>query len=303
MQKGVTFSHRALIQYGCEVLPAYTELLSWHCDVIRLCVYWDEVETQRGTYAFSQVERLVELANESHQKIILCIGAKSPRWPEFYWPNWLKQDEREERLLFFLQKSIEHFKKYDNILFWQIENEPLDPSGPNQEVIALSLLQREVEIFRELDGRPVFLTAWGNDEKRRETVKRLLPLADVVGIDLYPKQFAIATPFGSLHRGPDRSQKELQSWIAQIQKPMWIAELQAEPWEKDEQAFWRVWPQSISPRQLKKNFLLAESLAVEGMLAWGYEYWWASKERGNPELLAIAKAFLSPSLSSSREKY
>lgn len=302
MQKGVTFSHRALIQYGCEVLPAYTELLSWHPEVIRLCVYWDEVEKQRGEYEFADVDELMKLAQEKNQKIILCLGAKAPRWPEFYWPSWLMPNEREERLFLYLKKAVRHFEKFENILFWQLENEPLDPSGPDQEMIEFSLLQREVALLRELDARPVFLTAWGNDEKKRATVEKLSTLADAVGVDLYPKQFAISTPFGTLHRGPDRSEKELRHWFANVKTPIWVAELQAEPWEKDEEAFWSIWPRSISPKQLKKNFQLADSLAIEGVLAWGYEYWWAMKERGNSELMTIAKSWISRDLSSSQSR-
>ncbi len=279
-------------EYGCEVAPAFTYLLSLQPGVIRLCVYWDECEPKEGEYDFSIIEYLLQQAAGARVPVVLTIGAKAPRWPEFFWPAWLSRPQRETRLLRFVQKAVEQLSSHKNILLWQVENEPIDPSGPENETIPFPLLQREVALVRSLDARPVMLTVWGNDERKRNSVAKLLPLADVIGIDLYPKQFLLKSFLGSHHRGPDRSAEQLREWISRQPVPIWIAELQAEPWEKNSRDFWDVWPKSMNPEQLQENFSYARSLPASATLAWGYEYWWAWKERGRSELLELGAAWL-----------
>lgn len=302
MKKGVTFSHRALQSYGQNVDLAYEELLSWNLDVLRLCVYWDESEPKRDVFDFSSILLLLKQAEKRDQKVILVIGAKSPRWPEFYWPSWLNESEKEERILRFLDRCIEIFSPFSNILYWQVENEPLDPSGPQNEVIPLALLQSEVKFIRELSEVPIVLTAWGNDEKKRKSVSQLLPLADAVGLDWYPKQFVGRAFSVSLYKGPDRTENALRTWLASIRQPVWFTELQAEPWEKDEASFWCVWPESMNPEILRQNISFAESLPLEGVLAWGYEYWWSQKQKGNDQLFSFMKERWSKPRSSTKIK-
>lgn len=57
---------------------------------------------------------------------------KAPRWPEYYFPSWVMDKTPEgarEYVLQFIKTVIEKFKKYLCISAWQVENEPLDPSG------------------------------------------------------------------------------------------------------------------------------------------------------------------------------
>src|SRR5260221_1798672 len=49
---------------------------------IRLPVYWDEVETVKGDYNFSEVDYY--LKEGSDLQFILVLGAKQPRWPECF---------------------------------------------------------------------------------------------------------------------------------------------------------------------------------------------------------------------------
>jgi len=51
-----------------------------------------------------------------------------PRWPECHSPQWLKdlkKEEIEEESLEIIAQLVNHYKDHEEIIIWQIENEPL----------------------------------------------------------------------------------------------------------------------------------------------------------------------------------
>lgn len=202
----------------------------------------------------------------------MVIGMKAPRWPEFYFPEWIiKKDPEhvETEVLRFIQKGIETLKHFSCITHWQVENEPLDPSGPDNLKISDELLEKEIARVRNLDARPIVVTVWGNFLSKRSSFRIAEKLADIVGIDVYYK-----TPFWKgMYKGPWDTDRTIAKLIATCTKPVWISELQAEPWERQGKDFRHPYPESINLPQLKKNILRAQRLHSEGLFFWGYEYW------------------------------
>jgi len=281
---GITFSHPHLEYLGLDVEEALQEALRFHFAHIRLAAYWDRIETARKKYNFSELKKILETCQKNQQAVVLTVGMKAPRWPEFYWPAQLSKKNphnvgTQQAVLDFIRATVQELKTFTCITHWQVENEALDPSGPKAIWISKKFLRQEVALVRSLDKRPIINTVWGNDLWRREAFKESSKLSDIVGIDLYYKHFALEIFHHAFYAGLRISERKFQKILQKNPKPIWIMELQAEPWEKDAAAYRAENPASISPALLKKNFQRASRLPVEEILFWGFEYWfWRAKQ-------------------------
>lgn len=297
MELGTTFSHRKIIDLQLDPVAAFNDLLSLNFDIIRLPTYWSEIEVEKGKYDFERIKTQLDLCQKSNQRVIITLGMKAPRWPEFYIPEWIDPANFTDRtfqdsLLTFIQQTITELQHFTCITHWQVENEALDPSGPEDKTIPIALITQEIALVRSIDSRPIHTTLWGNVLTKRNNSESLAPLVDSIGIDLYFKQFLFDTPLGSVYGGPQDSLHKIHSHLANQHTPYWITELQAEPWEKDEETYASENPGSLSPEQLQKNFALAKQLQPEKILFWGYEYWYWKKQRRDDRYWHVIKEFL-----------
>lgn len=273
---GTTFSHRHAKWLELSVEQTFKDILSLRFDVIRLGLYWDEIEKEKRVYDFTSITSLLDLCQKHNQKVILTIGMKAPRWPEYYLPQWISsQSEAEEQVFSFIQESINKLSSYSCITHWQVENEPLDPSGPQRMSIRYEVLKEEVTLVRSLDSRPIVINVWGNLLTFRNSFARAKELADVVGVNLYYK-----TPFWKyFYVGPWNRARTLKQQILTCPKPVWITELQAEPWERKGKDFRADNPETISVSLLKQYIAKAYRLDAEGIFLWGSEYWVYRKQK------------------------
>jgi hypothetical protein len=295
---GTTFSHPHLEYLNLDIDQALEQALTMNFSYLRLGAYWNRIESEPQHYDFSFLSKILNKCEQAKQAIVMTVGVKAPRWPEFYWPDHInstsfKSQKTKTQLLKFVEQTVSNLKKYDCITHWQVENEPLDPSGPDEQKIPFKFLQQEVELVKKLDPRPIIINLWGNDLFSRGLFPRANQLADVIGLDLYPRQF-VKEIFGqSVYRGPAHNQKQLKRLLANTHKPIWITELQAEPWEKDEDGYLSNNPGSISPEKLAKNIKQTQQLPVNQILLWGFEYWWWQAQQGNGQYLETVKRFIA----------
>ena len=274
---GATFSHHQITNLGLSVEESLTKVLALELAYLRLACHWSEVESSVGEYDFTQIERLLSMCDERGQAVVLTLGVKAPRWPEFYWPEWLSSREAsapdvQSAIGSFVSACVTSLRQHACIKYWQVENEPLDPSGPDHTVLPMKLLSMEVDLVRSLDPRPIILTAWGNELVRRKTLPQLAPLADVIGIDLYDRQYSTTILGKHIYRGPEDSPQDLRRALEATGKKYWIMELQAEPWEKDEASYLSDEPASMSPQRLHDHLTRARLLGAECVMLWGIEY-------------------------------
>ena len=273
---GTTFSHRQILHLGGNINQSLQNLLDLNLDLIRLGLYWSEIEVQPGEYNWQIPDQQIKACLETNQNLILTVGAKAPRWPEFYWPDHhaptLENTQTRAALNHFISAAITRYQKYANLKYWQVENEPLDPVWPTKQSITPEDLQQTVELVRHLDHRPIILTAWANNLIKDNKIPVLNQLADIVGT------------------GPP-SYSKLKKYLNQtLTKPLWIAELQAEPWEASDQKYQAREANSISPKKLTQNHQKVQTLEPEAILLWGYEYWeYQAKQYNNPEYLQAVK--------------
>lgn len=217
------------------------------------------------------------MCNSQKQNVVLTLGMKAPRWPEYHWPKRINQSPNDpitqSAVLKLITATIKELSRIPCISHWQVENEPLDTSGPNNLVIPVDFFLREVLLVRSLDSsRPIIGTLWGNDLIKRGQFSTMESIVDIVGIDLYPKQFAGKRWGKPYYRGPSQSDSQLGTIITISSKPVWITELQVEPWEADERQYRSKNPGSYPQGQREKNIAWASQFPVSQILLWGAEY-------------------------------
>lgn len=295
---GASFSHRHLLNLGIEPGTALVEYRKLNLTWIRLGCYWDEIERKEGKFEFQIIEKLIKDSQKLGLKIVLTVGMKAPRYPEYYFPKWLERKLRfkdgetigdENKMLTsyltrYIQTTIRKFKKYSAIKVWQVENEPLDPSGPHNWQISKNLLRKEVKIVRALDPfRPVLINLWGNELTLRGFYPTVAKLGDIVGLDIY---FRCPRAFDSDEKyvGPLDSDEKLGEIIKEIKKSkksVWLTELQAEPWEPDEIVTSKKNPPSCLPRHITQNYQRIKDWDLDGVFFWGFEWWLYRKIAGD----------------------
>lgn len=292
-QSGLTFSYRHAEFLGLDAKKTFSRLLKQRWSIIRLPLYWDDVQPKPGVWDFSRVIEQLKECERRGQSVVMCLGIKSPRWPEFYWPSWIESRDLNDQLvqshiLTFVQESAKRLAKFSCITHWQVENEPLDRSGPQFLKVPLALLQTEVALVRSLDSRPIVLTAWGNDLSFRNALPELAKMADVLGIDIYYQQFFLELFGRSFYRGPQDSLQRLQKLLSPYKQPIWIAELQGEPWGKDH-GFYLNPGKTFTSQQLRNHWQNVRDLPLEKILWWGCEFWYYQAGQGNQEYLEAVK--------------
>lgn len=286
---GTTLSVSQLLSLGIEKNSGIKDVFSLGFDIVRISAVWSQIEARPGDYDFSDLILQLETATHARTMVVVTLGMKAPRWPEFHFPAWITPDpsntSTQAAALAFIAATIQACQQYICISHWQVENEPFDHSGPENQIVHTDFLAQEIALVRQHDPRPILVTLWGNQLSRRGHLQAAAALGDVVGIDLYPKSFAARTPFGSIYSGPRDSYQKLHQLTSRLAQPIWIAELQAEPWEGSSEAYRSDSPGSMSPEQLYKNTHLALSLSPAAILFWGVEYWLWQSHRGNTAYL------------------
>lgn len=307
---GVTFSRRQAEYLGMPWQDTFSAVLSLSPTVVRLGAYWDEIERTRGEYDFSSLDWQLERLPASSYRVVLTVGMKAPRWPEYYLPAWLLQQAKpgyratvsDDALvragaLRFVEAVVTRYRDHPSIGYWQVENEPLDPSGPRQWKIGADFVEEEVRLVRSIDGgqRPIILSMFvdtppplaglppwrSHDEGRART---LLSMADILGLDLYPSRgirfFGRDLYLDWSGWGWERSAMSLRQLALDQGKDAWVMEAQAEPWEPSKLVYLDgAESRSVGPRTAASTFDRLSNGGFGTILLWGAEHWYMRQEK------------------------
>jgi hypothetical protein len=120
---------------------------------LRLSVYWNDVEQTRGVYDWSMIDRELAAVHARGGRAVVSIGMKAQRFPEYWLPDWLKEEARipptgmpedheivRRRLFPFLDAAARHLAAHPAVEAIQVENEPYVNYRPNR---LLRLIGRE----------------------------------------------------------------------------------------------------------------------------------------------------------------
>ena len=293
---GTTYSHRFAQFLQLDPIQSLHAIIALKFDIIRLACYWDEIQKDSKTYDFSTIKQLLDICEKNNQKVILTVGMKAPRYPEFYIPSFLQSNNPQKVLpecLLFIEKTIRELDGYSCIHYWQVENEPLDEVWPLKQCIEIDDLKKEIDLVRILDSkRKIIVNFWGNSNNVEETIKLTVSLTDIVGLDIYYRQFLRKIIGRAQYCGPSLSDNSFKNLCELSSKPIWITELQAEPWESGPIAYKQDKTKSMSPEILKNNFLKAKALNPKAILFWGSEYWLWRKQKGDVSYLKTVSDIL-----------
>jgi hypothetical protein len=284
-QFGVSFSLKQCRNFGMPWRPVLRALLTdLGVKRFRLMSYWNEHESVKGLYDFSELDAQIALISKHGGEISLCLGARQPRWPENHWPNWawnVPKSERDVQLLAYLETVVTRYKNQPAIISYQLENEALLESFGERSEVDRVRLQREYQLVKELDPpRPIVMTtstSWGIPVRQ--------PIPDIVGFSYYQVLYRDGKYRLSFHR----------PWLDKVRagtikllhgRPSFIHELQAEPWGPQ-----NIWDMSLEEQfksmslaQLQENIRQAKATGLYPIDLWGAEWWyWLKTKHRTPE--------------------
>ncbi len=293
---GTSFTPQYVEWLGLDSKLVFDQCLNFGFDLVRLGCYWSRIEKVEGVYDLSEIESLLTLCQARGQLVVLTVGMKAPHWPEFYVPQFYDQQNLanlEDKVLKFVSHCVEKLERYNCIAYLQIENEPLDPSGPDKLLVPLTILQQEIFRVRELTDKPIIVTLWGSDLIRRNLYPDVEKLeVDVIGLDLYAKEAVVANQYLS----PTQPVSRLKQYVESSSIPIWVTELQAEPWEINEVLLRSPNPKSLNAKSLRKNVEDALKIKPAALFFWGFEYWhYRVKQFNDPSLLDTARDLIEKS--------
>lgn len=279
---------------------------------VRLAVEWSEVEPRPGEYDFRLVDAMLEEASRHDATVLLGVGVKALRHPEFYIPDWVtaKADlpnndvisndpYLRDRALEMVATVVRHTAASDAVDSWAADNEPYVASSRAEAwTLSREFVATEAQTIRANDprGRPVVINHGQHFVFDRRWEDALAD-ADILGASVYPfRNYDIAGRqyvLPILEIGPLGPNYAAQSRAAHEQgKQFWITEMQAEPWFDGDM-------RTLSPENPSKNLThhnldsvvaYARRSGADRIYLWGAEWWlYESEKFGDSSWLVQAK--------------
>lgn len=285
---GVTFSKSYAKQLDLDWRQTYLAILDdLQVKNLRLVAQWDEIEPQFNEYYFADLDWQITEAAKREAQVILAIGRRTPRWPECHDPLWLK-DLPEQKILQeqlqMIQKTVEHFKQYDNVSMWQVENEPFLTIFGQCPVIPLEQVKKEIALVKSLDLRPVMVTDSGELSYWLQTAN----LADKFGHTLYRVVYS-ETLFSYLYYYLPPAYYHAKAKLNGLKKQnVLISELQAEPWVPQGytlQLDYQKMLELMDPQKMQSNIDFAIKTGAAEIYLWGVEWWYWLKINQNDDCM------------------
>lgn len=326
---GISFRPRQAEAFHLDPAGALDTLLDYPFDVIRLAAYWDRIEPHRGSFDTSELDWQVEAAEAAGKKIIICVGpVKCFGYPEYFVPDHVLDDRIPEHSLVsasthpdlleastsFARRIVERYRDRRAVVAWQVEHDAVDPLGMEHSWrLAASFVRLEVDAVRSADpsrpvllngflptSSPVRLTQWWRTRPQGDSLTVASRLADVVGVDFYPRHaLAGLGPWSAYLDGAGRPRQQrrwqqLAAWQHRApDRQVLISEGQAEPWEAvtvppspDGAGMYSCLPEHVI-ENFNRAMRYSAGAGVHCMtyLFWGVEYWLLRRAAGDPRYL------------------
>lgn len=289
---GITFSKTEAENYDLNWKEAYlASLYELNVKNIRIPVYWQEVESNKDEYDFSDYDWQVQEAAKKDAQVILVVGRRVPRWPECHIPVWAKnmeETEQQKEILNEIEAIVNHFKIYDNVWAWQVENEAFLHSFGECPELDADFLDKEVSLVHSLDDRPIIMTSSGELSIWVDAAKK----GDIFGTSIY--RVVYTRYFGELRYPIPPSfflaKAGLVRLFSNIKKIITI-EAQAEPWGDKSVKSMTTEEQNrlMGIDQFRDNIEYFKKVGFGDIYLWGAEWWYWRKKSGDNSLWEEAK--------------
>jgi len=291
---GVTFSKKQAVSLGLDWQRVYLDMFdNLGLEKLRLPAYWDEIENKAGEYNWQDLDWQINEASKRDVEIILAIGGRLPRWPECHFPSWaeeLSDGQRSGRILQYIRETIERYRDNNNIVAWQIENEPFLSHFGECPELEKRFLDEEIALARNLDDRSIVVTDSGELSVWVPAAQR----ADIFGTTMYRDTYSkfleryihypITASFFRFKKNIARIFAKPDKWI--------VIELQAEPWgpKSYQNLNQEERNRTMNLEKFKDIIDFARQTGFREFYLWGVEYWYWEKEiNNNPAIWQEAK--------------
>jgi hypothetical protein len=329
---GFSFRPRQIEAFGLDARATLDALLAYPFELVRLPAYWNRIEPSTGKFDTRELDAELEAVERAGKRVILAVGAiKNFGYPEFFVPgHQLERPLREGYLVrasthaallagatHFVQKVVERYRDRKSIVAWQLEHEVVDPLGVEHSWrLGVDFVQRELDAIRNADpNRPVMmngflptssvvrLSQWWRTRDQGDSLAVASRLADIVGIDYYPRHALLALGERTIYLDGGSLPWQMaltRALLADVRKAgkrLMVAEGQAEPWEavtlppNPKQAVMF----SCRPDDAIRNYNRAMEWSgadapLYAYLFWGADYWILRDLSGDPSYLqAVAR--------------
>lgn len=285
VEYGISFNQDHATSLGLEWPEVYQDMLfTIKPKYIRIAAMWSDIqEKSKNEYDFSNIDWMMDKAEEAGAKVVLVVGQKAPRWPECHVPEWIKnygKEDFEKDLFEYVTKTVSRYKDHPALEIWQVENEPfIRFEFGDCEFYREDLVEPEINLVKSLDkNHPIILT----DSGELSTWKKAIKMGDYFGTTLYR---VVRTPKGRVFTYdwlPAGFYKLKAKIWGQDLRTMFVSELQAEPWFTDAGAKdtpIEIQEETMSIERLHKHFDYVERIGVPRAYLWGVEWWYYMKEK------------------------
>jgi hypothetical protein len=333
---GVSFRPPQVDALGLDARATLEQILTYPFEVIRLGAYWNRIEHAPGEFDPSELDWQVDATERAGKEIVLCVGPlKTFSYPEFFVPTHHLEKPLQEGILVqpathqallagaitHVTRIVERYKARAAVVAWQVEHEAVDPLGVEHSWrLSAGWVEQEVGAVRKADptrpivlngflptSTPVRLQQWWSTRDQGDSLAIAQQLADIVGIDYYPRHALLSLGAATLYlegegvRGNQKRRIELFSAARSKGKRLMVTEGQAEPWEAV-----TVPPNppgrsmySCPPEAMIENYNRCIGWArdanyeLDAYLFWGAEYWIARQRSGDSRYLDAVARILS----------
>jgi hypothetical protein len=317
---GISFRTPQVDALGLDMQTTLQTLLTYPFQLIRLGAYWNSIETEPGRFCFDVLDWQIDAAEQAGKQIILCVGPlKTFSYPEFFVPAHHLASPLPEHTLIkpstfpalltaattFITHLVERYKQRKGIVAWQLEHEAVDPLGVEHSWrLAIAFVAKEIEAIRNADASrpimlngflptslPVRLSQWWRTRDQSDSLAVAQRLADIVGIDYYPRHALTTIGSKTLYLDGGQSpwqqarRKRLFAWAHAHGQQLMVAEGQAEPWETvtippdpAKQGMYSCLPERVITNYNTCMRWSQPEAPLYAYLFWGAEYWMLRKQ-------------------------
>ena len=317
---GISFRSPQIAVLGLNARATLQTLLTYPFQLIRLGAYWNRMEPEPGIFYPDELDWQIDAAEQAGKQIIVCVGPlKTFSYPEFFVPaHHLSRPFPEHTLIKssaypsllmaateFVTRIVERYKHRKGIIAWQLEHEAVDPLGVEHSWrLEVALVENEIEALRKADptrpimmngflptSLPVCLSQWWWTRDQGDSLAVAQRMADIVGIDYYPRTALMSIASKTLYldgsKSPwqQRRRKQLFAWTRAHGQKLMIAEGQAEPWETVTtapnpygQGMYSCLPEHVITNYNTCMRWSQQEASLFAYLFWGAEYWMLRKQ-------------------------